>query len=241
LLCFSSQNNNNITVVVEAQHGSRKETNTTSHTSNHCELPAQHMPRSFARRATPFESKATIVTITALNKHSGGGAGGGWGGNPGTRGGNGGVGVGFYTVVPGTSYAVTIGAGASGANPSGTGGTGGSSSFGSLLTATGGVGGVREFGQRSNGTGALGTIINNSTEFFSPLELSRAYIANSGGNYYLNFYPNPNNGGSQSAQTYTISFNYSAGAGGAGGPDGDTNNSGGASVSGAVYLEYVGS
>jgi len=173
------------------------------------------------------------VTRVKLIVVGGGGGGGGFGGGTGTNGGNGGVGVGFYTVVPGTAYAVTIGAGALGGDGGSTGGTGGSSSFGSLLTATGGTGGVREYGQRANGSASLGNIINNSTQFFAPLELSRVGQIGNGQNYY----PAADSGGSRSAQTYTISFNYSAGAGGQGAPS----DQGGGSVSGAVYVEYVGS
>lgn len=181
-----------------------------------------------------------VTKIKLIVIGGGGGGGGGSNASDGTRGGGGGVGIGFYTVTPGTAYAVTIGAGASGGGGLGTGGNGGSSSFGSLLTATGGVGGVREYGQRSNGSASLGTIINNNTEFFSASVLGRApsgQIPNG-----ANFYPNPYRGGSQSAQTYTITYNYSAGAGGYGGSNGGCiDNSGGGSVSGAVYIEYVGS
>ena len=180
-----------------------------------------------------------VTKIKLIVIGGGGGGGGGGSSTNGTKGGSGGVGIGFYTVTPGTAYAVTIGAGANGASAFGTGGNGGSSSFGSLLTATGGVGGVREFGQRSNGSASLGTIINNSTQFFSASVLGRAPSGQIPEGE--NFYPNPHRGGTQSAQTYTITYNYSAGAGGYGGSDGEVDNGGGGSVSGAVYIEYVGS
>ena len=55
------------------------------------------------------------------------------GGN-GAPGGSGGAGVGEYTVSPGTTYSVTIGAGGSGSNYT----SGGATSFGNLISATGG-------------------------------------------------------------------------------------------------------
>ena len=154
----------------------------------------------------------------------GGGGGGSGDYQGGTLGGYGGFGMGFYTVTPGTAYAVTIGAGASGAGGGGTGGTGGSSSFGSLLTATGGTGGVREYGQRTNGSASLGTIKNNNTGGAgSEVVSGPQYIAE-------------NNAGS--AQNYTTSLLYSAGSAG---QNGSVQNQGQGSVSGAVYIEYVGS
>jgi hypothetical protein len=182
------------------------------------------------------------VTRIKLIVVGGGGGGAGGGGSKGVNGGSGGVGVGFYTVTPTTAYSITIGAGGAGGNGGSAGGAGGSSSFGSLLTATNGSGGSG--GSRTNGTGALGNIINNNTQFFSPLELSRVpTVASPNPSFTGNFFPNLQNGGSQSAQTYTISFNYSAGAGGEGGAASGCciNDRGGAGVSGAVYIEYVGS
>jgi hypothetical protein len=81
-----------------------------------------------------------------------GGGGGGWGGsapNP-TNGGPGGVAIGIYTVVPGTTYNVTIGSGGTGVS----GGNGGTSSFGAFCSATGGRGGTNSgSGAAGNGSG----------------------------------------------------------------------------------------
>lgn len=77
--------------------------------------------------------------------------GGGGGGNTGSNdGGFGGVATGIYTVVPGTGYSVTVGAGGAAAS------TGGTSSFSSFCSATGGSGaGVA-------GSGSSGTFANTS-------------------------------------------------------------------------------
>jgi hypothetical protein len=154
----------------------------------------------------------------------GGGGGGAGNYDGGTLGGYGGFGIGFYTVTPGTAYAVTIGAGASGAGAGATGGTGGSSSFGSLLTATGGTGGVREYGQRTNGSASLGNIKNSNA--------GSAFCDATSGPQYIS------DGNAGSAQTYTISSQYSAGSAG---QNGQVVNQGQGSMSGAVYVEYVGS
>jgi hypothetical protein len=71
----------------------------------------------------------------------GGGGGGGAGGGGANTGAAGGVGIGLVTVTPGTTYTITVGAGGAGTNANANGTSGGSSSFGSVITATGGQGG----------------------------------------------------------------------------------------------------
>jgi hypothetical protein len=78
----------------------------------------------------------------------GGGGGGNW--NWSSWGGNGGMMQAFVTVTPGTAYTVTVGAGGGGG---GAGSPGGTSSFGSLVSATGGGGGPNV----SNAIGSMGT------------------------------------------------------------------------------------
>jgi hypothetical protein len=139
----------------------------------------------------------------------GGGSGssysGGW--TSGAGGGGGGFGSQCFTVVPGTTYSITVGSGGNGGNavnPTGqSGGTGGTTTFGSLLTATGGNGGT---GGSSGGTGGAG---GNSTA------TSSAQGANGG------------NGGGPSVP---------GGAGGAGGNGGSggAQATGGAGVAGSA-------
>lgn len=94
------------------------------------------------------------------------GAGGGGGGSSSTAnsvaaaGGGGGFALGNYTVTPGASITVTVGAGGSagtaGASP-GNGGGGGASSFGAFCTANGGGGGLAADGGAQASVGAGGT------------------------------------------------------------------------------------
>ncbi len=95
----------------------------------------------------------------------GGGGGGGAYRHTSSSGGSGGGGGGAVLswrklpVTPGTSYTVTIGAGGAGSVDSLTGGLGGDTSFGSLLTAFGGGGGGT---YTSSGTDALPTVKGTS-------------------------------------------------------------------------------
>ena len=66
-------------------------------------------------------------------------------------GGGGGYAHGVFTVTPGTSYTITVGAGGQAGNPSGS--AGGTSSFGALLSATGGGGAGPSAGAGGTGTG----------------------------------------------------------------------------------------
>ena len=157
----------------------------------------------------------TRVKVTAI--------GGGTGiNNFGTPNGSGGVGIGVYTVVPGTAYAVTVGA--AGAGLTGTSGvpSGGSSSFGSLLTATGGIGGTGG----GNGSATLANIINGNATSVRPF----------GGNS-----PSTTAGGRSATYDWTISSPgtfgdqtnpYTA--------PGGNNTGDNYSVSGVVLIEYVG-
>jgi len=93
------------------------------------------------------------------------GGGGGAGTNFGRSGGQGGYAEGTYTVVPGTTYTITIGAGGSAGTPAGS--AGGETWFGvnsssKLVSATGGAGGPNNSGTASNGIGVNGTTRNTS-------------------------------------------------------------------------------
>jgi hypothetical protein len=81
----------------------------------------------------------TTLRATAIG---GGGAGGYHATMPGGGGGGGGTAVGIVTnLTPGMSIAVTVGAGGAGSDTPGTGLSGGTSSFGTFLSASGGQGG----------------------------------------------------------------------------------------------------
>jgi len=81
----------------------------------------------------------TTLRATAIG---GGGAGGYHATMPGGGGGAGGTAVGIVTnLTPGMSIAVTVGAGGAGSDTPGTGFSGGTSSFGTFLSASGGQGG----------------------------------------------------------------------------------------------------
>jgi hypothetical protein len=113
-----------------------------------------------------FASSGTWVCPFGVNTVwlSGAGGGGGGGGasnvsNAAAGGGGGGASVigAQVTVVPGTSYTVTIGAGGAGGNNTGTNGaTGGATSFGALATYSGGAGGTGSTGGATAGGAAGG-------------------------------------------------------------------------------------
>jgi len=93
------------------------------------------------------------VTRIEVEVRGGGGGGGGGGISSGrdrvfgASGGGGGYGMGVFTVSAGTVFSVTVGAGGRGSETNGT--AGGTSSFGTLISATGGGGG-------GSSTGAVG-------------------------------------------------------------------------------------
>ena len=88
------------------------------------------------------------VTTVKLRIWGAGGAGGAGGGGAGGGGAGGGFNEGYYAVLPGQSYIVTVGGG--GLNP---GGAGGTSSFSNLASGSGGGGG----GNGGGGTAGLGS------------------------------------------------------------------------------------
>jgi hypothetical protein len=106
----------------------------------------------------------TGVTKVQATVISGGGGGGNDGCQNGQFGGYGGVGVGVYTVVPGTVYSITVGVGGAAAAAAGgpwSGGAGGSSSFSSFLTVTAGSGGSGSTGGQAGGGTATGATFKN--------------------------------------------------------------------------------
>jgi hypothetical protein len=164
-----------------------------------------------------------------------GGGGGGQVSYP-YGGGGGGTAVGVYTVVPGTVYAVTVGAGGAG-SVAGTGVSGGSSSFSSFCSATGGTGSYAG-GYGSLGAGTNGNIRNsvasalNFPGFYVPPHVA-SFAA---GGVLTNFaagYVNNNDSQTTSATNWTINSKSYPGAAGS-----DIYGSGG--VSGIVLITWVG-
>lgn len=138
-------------------------------------------PRSMTATASGSFAVPLGVTTLYLSGCAGGGGGGGGGGASNTNigGGGGGGGAGqsaikrAVAVVPGQSYAYTIGsggagglAGTSGGANGGDGGAGGVTTFGSLLTLSGGSGGAGGIkstsGQVGGGAGGAGYPYGNS-------------------------------------------------------------------------------
>ena len=100
----------------------------------------------FSRRASFAASTAFTVPfgvrLIRATVVGGGGAGGGTDGSYAAAGGGaGGFASGTFSVTPGSTIAITVGAGGVGGAAGASGGTGGTSSFGALLSATGGQGG----------------------------------------------------------------------------------------------------
>lgn len=103
------------------------------------------------------------VTQVRLVVIGGGGGGGGWASGPdftGSNGGWAGIATGNATVVPGTAYTVTIGAGGTGGATNANGTAGGTSSFGALMSATGGGAGRTDTSPAPAGSGSGGTTRN---------------------------------------------------------------------------------
>ena len=130
--------------------------------------------------------KATVI----------GGGGGGWGGsapNP-SDGGAGGVAIGIYTVIPGTSYNVTVGTGgAFNGSGSGVAGNGGTSSFGAFCSASGGVGGSQNGGGAA-GNGSGGNLRNTFVHGGAIGFLSGYDIAYGGGTWSIGSSESPGAG-----------------------------------------------
>jgi hypothetical protein len=161
----------------------------------------------------------TNVRVTVIGAGSGGAAS--------TVGAGGGVAVGFYTVVPGTGYTVTVGAASAGVS-SGSSSAGGTSSFSSFISATGGSG-ATSGASGSIGAGSNGTFANSYTNatFYSGIAIP--YFQYSAGSTSY--------GSTGSSAAKVFSPTWSATNSGGAGLGGSTNNGG---VGGIVFLEYVG-
>ena len=145
----------------------------------------------------------------------GGGGGGLQSGDESGSGGYGGCGWNYYTVTPGTGYAVTVGAGGAAAS------AGGSSSFSSFITSTGGAGAP---GNGNNG--ASGTCANSFGVSAASPENLIIISSITGGAIGKSVATN--------VQTWVRTQPFSPGAAG------DYNNGSNSGVGGVVYIEYLG-
>lgn len=192
------------------------------------------------------------VTTVYVSGCGGGGGGGGGGGSPGAgassgAGGGGGAGASAMkrpvTVVPGTVYTITIGAGGIGGNggaigASGSDGTdGGNTSFGALLTLTGGGRGFGGGGVNpSNLGGGFGGSYGGGG---GGSGLSSSIVYPVGGTGGASPFGTPGgatrNGTSSGSGVVTGTPGYGYGAGGGGG-GGQTNSTGGIGSQGQIGL-----
>jgi hypothetical protein len=132
--------------------------------------------------------------------------------------GHGGAGYNYYTVVPGTVYTITVGAGGVGGT---TGASGGSSSFNSFITATGGLGGSVGFNLPGS---CANSLINTAA---TPSIYQGQFFGNS---------DRPSGG--SAAIAWSAGINIIPGSYGSGSGTLAANATGG--VGGVVFLEYVG-
>lgn len=188
-----------------------------------------------------FPSSGSWTAPTGVTKIyayciAGGGGGGGTGQSdaPGRTGGGGGAAWGQLTVVPGTTYTITVGAGGAGSNTT-TGSTGGTSSIGALMSCTGGVGSsANDVG--ANGSGSGGTVFNGAVRnaYTNVLALFPFGMGQFFGLPYRAAAAS-----STAAVAWSISSTFLPGAGGEGEAGTGTNNSSGG-IGGAVIIQYVG-
>jgi hypothetical protein len=195
-----------------------------------------------------FTSSGTYTRPSGITKAkvivTGGGGGGGGGNNNYNHGGGGGAGgtaIKFITSGLGSTETVTIGNGGSAGGGGQTGGAGQTSSFGSHCTGTGGSGGPEGQGNPS-GAGGQGT--GGDINIVGGMGHPAGGGANSNdetsaGNGGASFW-----GGGGAAANHSGGQNTSGDAGlvyGSGGGGGDDNNgsqtSGGAGMSGVVFVE----
>lgn len=104
---------------------------------------ASHKAQPYSPRGVQvFQSNGNFHVpkgVSQLRVTAFGGGGGGNGSNMGAiNGGKGGAGIAIIAVTPESQIPVTVGSGGAGANLMGTGGAGGTTAFGSYVTATGG-------------------------------------------------------------------------------------------------------
>lgn len=200
-------------------------------------VPASPGTQTFTSSGT-FTVPAGVSLIKVTVVGGGGGGGGGYQASNysnagGGTGGGGGVAVGYVSVTPGSTHTVTIGAGGAGTNSWSNGSAGGTSSFGSVLSATGGGGGLRaapfSCGENScASTGGNGSVGGGSGSARNTVSIPVSWSQ----------YTRSRGGGKTAGIEYSIGFtDGGAGAGGQGESNADGNNAAGG-VGGAVLVEW---
>jgi hypothetical protein len=170
----------------------------------------------------------------------GGGSGGSASGNTAAGGGAaGGTAIGYFSDLPGSSFTITVGAGAAG--PSTGGGTsGGTSSFEDRITATGGNGGsvAGDIAGSTGGIASGGTLNLTGGPGGNVSDYSDSGVfadAENGGEGGTSFW----GGGGASSQEETAGSPGTAyGSGGSGAGDSGSTRVGGAGAQGVIVIEY---
>ena len=187
---------------------------------------------------TTWTAPAGITRVKARGWGGGAGGGGANGAGSAAAGASGGgYFEGVYTVVPGTSYAITVGAGGAGGTGSGNGTTGGATSFASFATANGGTGGAGTSGTVQTATVTGGTATGGMLNITGN---GGGGAISLGGSAYLQ----GNGGGTFSTSNAAIGVSISSQTGnggifpGGGGNGGTVGGGGGAGGAGLLILEY---
>lgn len=192
----------------------------------------------FSRRIT-YSANTTFMVpngVTLLRATVVGGGGGGGGSNgsyAGAGGGGGGFASGTFTVTPGASIAVTVGASGVGGTAGATGGAGGTSSFGTLLSATGGQGGQFQSATATpGGAGGSGSggELTGPGGYGADGQNGSTIIGGHGGGSMLG-------GGGRASTAGSTALNGQAPGSGGGGTYNSSGN-GGQGATGIVILEY---
>ena len=193
--------------------------------------PGQLKYDLYTSGATTWTAPAGVTRIKVICIGGGGGGGAGATSGPcccsfdnGGNGGYGGIAVGIYTVVPGTGYVATVGAGGAGSTTT-NGSPGATSSLGSLLSATGGGGGIAQGANGANGAGTSGVTGNGS-------------VVGGAGGSFTGSLTRASGASLTAAVTWTAALNRVPGARGEGQSSSPNQASGG--TGGAVYIEYIG-
>lgn len=191
------------------------------------------------------------VTTVYLTVVGGGGGGGGTNNVSSGGGGGGGAVVNYaYTVVPGNSYSVTVGAGGAGGASGGsnTGTNGGDSVFDSTGGAILGPGGIGGGGSGGNGGAGGAANLNASASVATGGGPSGGYVSVSGGNGAKGVTTQGGGGGGSitgkgatapgSANTDGANAAANSGGGGSGASTNGANGKGGNGGSGVVMVQY---
>jgi hypothetical protein len=192
----------------------------------------------FSRRvayaaATTFTVPLGVSLIRATVIGGGGGGGGTDGSYAAAGGGAGGFASGTFAVTPGSTVAITVGAGGAGSAAGASGGAGGTSSFGDFCSATGGSGGQFQSAQATpggeGGQGSGGELAGYGG-YGSDGQNGTTVIGGNGGQSLMG-------GGGRAATSGSTALNGQAPGSGGGGVY-NSSGGGGQGATGLVVLEY---